>query len=53
MSRYVGFDVHKRFIEVCILDEQGKVLFRGRADCDRKALKSLNVPSSGCCSCSR
>ncbi|MBW3597811.1 MAG: IS110 family transposase [Planctomycetes bacterium] len=39
MVRYVGLDVHKRFIEVCILDGKGKVLFRGRADCDRQALE--------------
>ena len=39
MIRYVGLDVHKRFIEVCILDGKGKVVFRGRADCDRKALE--------------
>lgn len=39
MTRYVGLDVHKRFIEVCILDGRGKVLFRGRADCDRAALE--------------
>ena len=38
MIRYVGLDVHKRFLAVCILDGQGKVLFRGRADCDRDAL---------------
>lgn len=39
MIRYVGLDVHKRFVEVCILDGQGKVLVRGRADCDREALE--------------
>lgn len=39
MVRYVGLDVHKRFIEVCILDHKGKVLFRGRADCNREALE--------------
>ena len=39
MMRYVGLDVHKRFIEVCILDTKGKPLFRGRADCDRRALE--------------
>ena len=39
MVRYVGLDVHKRFIEACILDGKGKVLFRGRADCDRIALQ--------------
>jgi hypothetical protein len=31
MIRYIGLDVHMRFIEVCILDDQGKALFRGRA----------------------
>jgi transposase len=31
-------DVHKRFIEVCILDGKGKVLFRGKANCERTAL---------------
>jgi transposase len=38
MVRYVGLDVHKRFVEACILDGKGKVVFRGRADCDREAL---------------
>jgi len=38
MSRYVGLDVHKRFIEVCILNARGKVVFRGKADCQRDAL---------------
>ena len=38
MTRYVGLDVHKRFIEVCILDARGKVVFRGKADCRRDAL---------------
>jgi transposase len=41
MIRYVGLDVHKRFIEVCILDGKGNVQFRGRADCDRRALESF------------
>jgi transposase len=39
MTRFVGLDVHKQFVEACILDDQGKALFRGRADCDRKALE--------------
>jgi transposase len=39
MIRYVGLDVHKRFVEVCILDGQGKALYRGRADCEREALE--------------
>lgn len=33
MARYVGLDVHKRFIEVCILDAAGKTVFRGQASC--------------------
>lgn len=41
MARYVGMDVHKRFIEVCILDAKGKVLFRGTADCERVALEKF------------
>lgn len=34
----MGLDVHKRFIEVCILNARGKVVFRGKADCQRDAL---------------
>jgi len=30
--RYVGLDVHKRVVEVCILDHTGKVVFRYRFD---------------------
>ena len=30
MIRYIGLDVHKRFIEVCILDGSGKPIFRGQ-----------------------
>ena len=39
MIRYVGLDVHKRFVEVCILDGQGTVLYRGRAAGERCALE--------------
>jgi transposase len=39
MIRYVGLDVHKRFVEVCILDPQGKVRYRGQVDCRRGALQ--------------
>ncbi|QGJ68569.1 Transposase [Planctomycetales bacterium 10988] len=39
MARYLGLDVHKHFIAVCLLDGTGKVLFRGRAECDRTVLK--------------
>ena len=38
MPRYVGLDVHKRFIEVCILDRAGKAVFRGRTSCVRDDL---------------
>ena len=39
-------DVHKRFIEVCILDAAGKVLFRGQVDCERKRWSSSAAASS-------
>jgi hypothetical protein len=44
MIRYVGLDVHKQFIEACILDERGEVLFRGYDDRtgDRPALKKTD-----------
>lgn len=41
MARFVGLDVHKQFIEVCILDARGKVVYRGRAACDRGALEAF------------
>ena len=41
MSRFVGLDVHKQFIEVCILDAAGRVLWRGRAGCLRDELESF------------
>jgi transposase len=41
MIRYVGLDVHKRFLEVCILDGKGKVLFRGRDALARFARQRL------------
>lgn len=39
MTRYVRLDVHKRFIEVCILDAGGKAVYRGKADCRREDLE--------------
>jgi transposase len=39
MSRYVGLDVHKQFIEVCILDAASRVPWRGRAGCSREELE--------------
>src|SRR5690606_14585824 len=41
MSRYVGLDVHKQFIEVCILDAAGHVTWRGRTGCLRNELESF------------
>lgn len=38
MIRYVGLDVHKHFLEVCIIDRKGRVLWRGRVDCRRESL---------------
>ena len=31
MARFIGLDVHKKFIEVCIIDNKGKVTFRGQS----------------------
>lgn len=41
MTRYIGMDVHKYFIEVCVLDAAGKVLFRGQVACERKPLQDF------------
>src|SRR5258708_28355458 len=38
MVRFVGLDVHKKVVEVCILDAAGKVLHRDRFDLDRATL---------------
>jgi transposase len=38
MIRYVGLDVHKRFIKVCIVDDSGKPIFRGQTSCLRGEL---------------
>jgi transposase len=39
--RYVGLDVHKQFIEVCILDASGRVLRRCRTGCRRDELETF------------
>ena len=39
--RYVGLDVHKQFVEVCILDASGRVLRRCRTGCRRDELESF------------
>ncbi len=41
MTRFIGLDVHKRVVEVCILDADGKVLKRHRFDLDRETLKAF------------
>jgi transposase len=41
MSRYVGLDVHKHFIEVCIVDAAGQVVWRGRTGCLRDELETF------------
>ena len=41
MNRYVGLDVHKQFIEVCILDATGRVVWRGRTGCLRDELEAF------------
>ena len=39
MTRYIGLDVHKRFVEYCILDAAGKKLTRGQVPCVRSSLE--------------
>ncbi len=39
--RFVGLDLHKRTLEVCILDATGKVLVRHSVVCERKALEAF------------
>lgn len=38
MKRFLGLDVHKTVVEVCAIDEAGKILFRRRIDCTREVL---------------
>jgi transposase len=39
--RFVGLDLHKRSIEVCILDAKGEILARHSITCERKVLKTF------------
>jgi transposase len=39
--RYVGLDVHKRVVEACILDSQGKIAHRERFALNRRTLKTF------------
>jgi len=41
MPRYIGFDLHKRVLEVCILDQLGHVEGRSRLTVDRDSLLSF------------
>jgi transposase len=41
MARFIGLDLHERFIEVCIIDAKGKVVFRGKAGCLRSDLEAF------------
>jgi transposase len=41
MTRYIGMDVHKRQVEICIVDRKGKVLKRTRCACSREVLQKL------------
>jgi transposase len=41
MTRYIGMDVHKRQVEICIVDQKGKVLKRTRCACTREVLQKL------------
>lgn len=39
--RFIGLDLHKRTVEVCILDETGRVLARHSVLCERKTLEAF------------
>jgi hypothetical protein len=41
MVRYVGLDVHKRVVEVCIVNQAGKVVHRERFALNRRTLKTF------------
>jgi len=41
MKRFIGLDVHKTVVEVCAIDEAGKLLFRRRIGGTRKCLLEL------------
>ena len=41
MIRYVGLDVHKRIVEACVLDQDGKVVFRLRFGLSRETLAAF------------
>jgi transposase len=39
--RFIGLDLHKRTVEVCVLDPNGRVLARHSVACERTALKAF------------
>jgi transposase len=41
MVRYVGLDVHKREVEVCVIDGNGQIVLRKRVGCLKPALEEL------------
>lgn len=41
MKQYVGLDVSQRETSVCVLDEQGRIVFEGKAPSDPGALAKL------------
>jgi transposase len=41
MIRYIGLDVHKETIEVCVLHGTGKVLARHKVPCQREAIQDF------------
>lgn len=41
MARFIGMDVHKREVVICVVDQRGQVLKRLRCACNREALESL------------
>lgn len=41
MPRYVGCDLHKKQVTICMLDEQGQVQGRWRIACTREALEAF------------
>ncbi len=43
MSRCIGLDLHKRVLEVCILDELGPVQARHRVRVEREVLRGFRT----------
>lgn len=41
VKRFVGLDIHKRAVEVCIVEGSGKVVHRFRVPCTREALQEF------------